>query len=153
MRIDQFLGRYFFLSTSALSSAKFDGDLYPSVAQAFAAAKTLDLDVRARLRGVRDPAKTNKLDRQGAVRPDWDAVKIGIMRQLLRDKFSEPKLAEALLDTGDAELVEGNLWGDAFWGLCQGRGENMLGLLLMQVRSEIRAARAVSKGSGPAPSR
>ena len=141
MRIDQFLGRYFFLSTSALSSAKFDGDLYPSVAQAFAAAKTLDLDVRAKLRGLCNPAWSNKLDRQGAVRPDWDAVKIGIMRQLLRDKFSEPKLAEALLDTGDAELVEGNVWGNNFWGLSEGRGENMLGRLLMQVRGEIRSSR------------
>ena len=141
MRIDQFLGRYFFLSTSALSSAKFDGDLYPSVAQAFAAAKTLDLDVRAKLRGVCDRDKPNKLDRQGVVRPDWDAVKIDIMRQLLREKFSEPKLAEALLDTGDAELVEGNVWGNSFWGLSEGRGENMLGRLLMQVRGEIRSSR------------
>ena len=141
MRIDQFLGRYFFLSTNALSSAKFDGDLYPSVAQAFAAAKTLDLEVRAKLRGLCDPARTNKLDRQGAVRPDWDAVKIGIMRQLLRDKFSDPKLAEALLDTGDAELVEGNLWGNNFWGVSEGRGENMLGRLLMQVRGEILSSR------------
>ena len=59
-------------------------------------------------------------------------------RQLLRSKFSDPELAEALLATGDAELVEGNTWGDPFWGVYKGKGENMLGRLLMEVRGEIR---------------
>lgn len=41
--------------------------------------------------------------------------------------------------TGDAELIEGNNWGDTFWGVCNGRGENMLGKLLMEIRDYLRA--------------
>ena len=151
-RIDQFRGRYFFLSNHSLNSVQFEGDLYPSVEHAFAAAKTLDPELRAKVREAGDPDRTKRLGRKLKLRADWDDVKVDIMRELLRDKFSSPALAEALLDTGDAALVEDNTWGDTFWGMCRGRGENMLGRLLMEVRGEIRAARAVSKGSGPAPS-
>jgi predicted NAD-dependent protein-ADP-ribosyltransferase YbiA (DUF1768 family) len=62
------------------------------------------------------------------------------MRDLLRQKFAHPELRRLLLATGDAELVEGNTWGDRFWGVCAGRGQNHLGRLLMAIRAEIRTA-------------
>lgn len=43
-----------------------------------------------------------------------------------------------LLKTGDEELVEGNTWGDTFWGVCKGKGRNELGKILMKVREEFR---------------
>ena len=48
-------------------------------------------------------------------------------------------LRQQLLDTGDAELVEGNSWNDTFWGVSArtGKGKNWLGRLLMQVRGEM----------------
>ncbi|MCH7737275.1 MAG: NADAR family protein [Chloroflexi bacterium] len=60
------------------------------------------------------------------------------MLELLRDKFRDPVLRQMLLDTGDLELVEGNNWGDRFWGRVSGVGDNHLGRLLMQVRGECR---------------
>jgi predicted NAD-dependent protein-ADP-ribosyltransferase YbiA (DUF1768 family) len=48
-----------------------------------------------------------------------------------------------LLETGDAELIEGNDWGDTFWGVCGGKGNNFLGKLLMEVRKELRSAQPV----------
>lgn len=42
-----------------------------------------------------------------------------------------------LINTGDAELIEGNSWGDTFWGECNGIGENNLGKILMKIRKEI----------------
>ena len=54
----------------------------------------------------------------------------------LRAKFRSPLLRGWLRETGAEELVEGNYWGDTFWGVCRGEGENKLGKLLMQVRSE-----------------
>jgi predicted NAD-dependent protein-ADP-ribosyltransferase YbiA (DUF1768 family) len=73
------------------------------------------------------------------VRPDWDDTKINTMLTLLRQKFAlGSELAKKLLDTGNRDLVEGNTWGDTFWGVCKGQGENMLGKLLMQVRAELR---------------
>lgn len=41
-----------------------------------------------------------------------------------------------LIKTGDAELIEGNWWGDKYWGMCNGEGMNKLGKILMQVRKE-----------------
>ena len=54
--------------------------------------------------------------------------------------WSDPEYRQRLLDTGDRELIEGNTWGDRFWGVCRGEGENKLGRILMRVRDELRAA-------------
>jgi len=50
-------------------------------------------------------------------------------------KFTQHSdLKERLLDTHNLELIEGNNWDDTYWGICNGRGRNMLGMLLMEVR-------------------
>ncbi len=56
-------------------------------------------------------------------------------------KFTQnPDLLSKLLATGDAELIEGNTWGDRVWGvdLYRGAGENHLGKILMRIRDELR---------------
>ena len=60
------------------------------------------------------------------------------MHGLLQQKFSFTVLKRQLLETGAAELIEGNYWGDRYWGVCKGVGDNWLGKLLMTVRKEIR---------------
>lgn len=72
-------------------------------------------------------------------RPDWDAVKVDIMRELLRAKIDQHEyVRRKLLATGDRELVE-NSWRDDFWGWGPNRdGQNMLGKLWMEVRTELR---------------
>lgn len=74
-------------------------------------------------------------------RPDWDAVKVGIMREILRAKTAQHEyVRHKLLATGDRELVE-NSWRDAFWGWGPNRdGQNMLGKLWMEIRTELRSA-------------
>ena len=47
-------------------------------------------------------------------------------------------LALRLVETGTEELVEGNDWGDTYWGVCKGTGKNMLGKILMEVREELK---------------
>lgn len=85
------------------------------------------------------PAISKRLGRKCQKRPDWDEHKNSVMLHLLRLKFDQhPNLTHLLLSTGDAELVEGNTWGDTYWGVCDGVGENWLGKLLMQVRQELR---------------
>jgi N-glycosidase YbiA len=65
------------------------------------------------------------------------------MAALLAKKFKDPVLAAQLLSTGDAQLIEGNTWGDKIWGCVQVNGawvgENGLGKLLMQIRSTMAA--------------
>lgn len=76
----------------------------------------------------------NYLRNRGYIREDWDEIKVEIMIDLLIQKFSQPELQLYLKNTGDAYLVEGNSWGDTFWGECDGRGRNVLGRLLMILR-------------------
>ena len=73
-------------------------------------------------------------------RPDWDLVKVGIMRDILRAKVEQHEyVRRKLLDTGNRELVE-NSWRDDFWGWGPNHdGQNMLGKLWMEIRAELRA--------------
>lgn len=72
-------------------------------------------------------------------RPDWDDIKIGVMKRILTAKAEQHEyVRRKLLETGDRELVE-NSWRDDFWGWGENRdGQNMLGKLWMEVRREIR---------------
>lgn len=85
-------------------------------------------------------AEVKKKSRSVKIRPDWDRIKIRVMFDVLRIKFSIPELREKLLATGDQELIEGNDWNDTFWGVDKntGEGRNFLGRILMHIRQEIR---------------
>ena len=74
-------------------------------------------------------------------RPDWDAVKVDVMHDILRAKVEQHEyVRRKLLESGDRELVE-NSWRDSFWGWGPNRdGQNMLGKLWMQIRAELRKA-------------
>lgn len=57
----------------------------------------------------------------------------------MREKFTQnTELADKLLATGDAYLEEGNTWGDRIWGTVNGSGANRLGVILMQIRAELK---------------
>ena len=73
-------------------------------------------------------------------RPDWDDVKVGIMRNILRAKARQhPYVLRKLMATGNRTLIE-NSWRDDFWGWGPNRdGKNWLGRLWMEVRDELRA--------------
>lgn len=67
--------------------------------------------------------------------PKWDSIKDDCMRAVVFAKFTESDtLRTKLLDTGASLLVEGNEHGDTYWGRCEGRGRNILGSILMEVR-------------------
>jgi len=60
------------------------------------------------------------------------------MASLIKEKFKNESLRKKLLDTGEAFIIEGNWWNDRFWGVCDGVGENHLGIILMNERKRIR---------------
>jgi ribA/ribD-fused uncharacterized protein len=114
----------------------------PTVEHLYQALKTLDLSERITILSVGTPAAAKQLGKKVTLRPDWEERKLEFMETLVREKFLQnPKLAQLLDETGDAELVEGNWWGDRFWGVCRGEGENHLGRILMRVRTELREKR------------
>jgi ribA/ribD-fused uncharacterized protein len=137
-----FLGEYHFLSNFYRVQVEYDGLTYPSSEHAYQAAKTSDPGQRKEIRGLRTAGEAKKYGgRKGPIRlrQGWDGMKIQIMRDVLWAKFTQNNdLAEMLLATGDAELVEGNDWGDKFWGRVNGHGENWLGKILVETRTKLR---------------
>lgn len=137
--IDQFRGAYRWLSNFSPAEVVLDGVTYPTVEHAYQAAKTLDHSIRERIRQADTPGRAKKAGRGlRSCRPDWGQVRLEIMEHLLWQKFTRAPWRAQLLATGKRELVEGNWWGDQFWGVCEGRGENHLGQLLMRIRQELR---------------
>jgi N-glycosidase YbiA len=127
---------YEFLSNFYPATVRLDGVEYPTVEHAYQAAKTLNEAERRHVRSAPTPAEAKARGGQVTIRPDWNEVKVEVMRGLLRQKFSDAALRDRLLRTAPRELVEGNTWGDQFWGVCEGKGENWLGRLLMEIRDE-----------------
>lgn len=83
-----------------------------------------------------------KLGKRVRLRPDWSAIRVTVMRNVVRAKFTQnPELANKLLATGSTYLVEDNEWGDKYWGVYNGQGENMLGKILMETRESLRNVR------------
>ncbi len=133
--ITEFSGRWTRLSNFAPCSIWFEKHIYGSTEHAYQAAKTLNEDERQRIRNLATPNQAKKAGQAVSIRKDWEQVKVGIMEQLLLEKFSQEPDRTILLSTGEAELIEGNWWGDKFWGQSPlGNGKNLLGKLLMKTR-------------------
>ena len=139
MAISEFRGEFRFLSNFWPSVVVLDGIEFANVEAAYQAAKSLDIEFRLKVKAAKTPGDAKRLGKSLVLRPDWNDVKLSIMEQLLRQKFQDEILAKQLLATGNEELVEGNTWGDVFWGVCRGVGENNLGKLLMRIRDELQS--------------
>jgi ribA/ribD-fused uncharacterized protein len=139
-RIIAFQGAYRFLSNFWPCRVKWGTEYYRSVEHAYQAAKTSSPLEQVKVRDCVTAGDAKRMGRKVTVRDDWDLDKLAVMLDLVRQKFQDPMLQRQLLSTGDTELIEGNYWHDTFWGVCNGRGENHLGKILMKVRSEIRGA-------------
>lgn len=135
--ITSFSGPYSWLSNFWMEPIVYEGNAYASVEHAFQAAKTLDPREQDYVAAAPTPGIAKRRGRTVHLRPDWEQVKEKVMLDLLRIKFRHIGLRAALQGTQLRELVEGNHWGDTYWGVDHRLGgQNRLGMLLMQVRSE-----------------
>ena len=135
--ITSFSGKYEFLSNFYPSEVEYKGIKFPTVEHAFQAAKCKTKEEMQKFTEYETPGKAKRAGRKVDIRDDWEIVKLFIMEELLRQKFSNPAMVRKLLDTGRCILIEGNHWNDTFWGICDGKGENHLGVLLMKIRDEL----------------
>ena len=137
--IATFNGEFRWLSNFwPVSITHADGITYPSSEHAYMASKTLDMSIRREVATLKTAGDAKRFGRKIKLRADWEEVKRNEMLSVLRLKFQDPLLRIKLINTGDARLIEGNTWGDTYWGVCNGQGQNVLGQLLMLVRDEIR---------------
>lgn len=137
--IDSFFGKYRFLSNFEPCTVVYDGLTYTCSEAAYQAAKTKTNDVSLHIAfTTMNGSQAKYAGQKLTLRPDWNEVKVDVMYAIVKDKFTRnPELREKLLNTGNLELIEGNYWGDTFWGVCNGKGENHLGKILMRVRKEL----------------
>jgi len=137
--IDSFRGEHKFLSNFYPAKVVYEGIEYPSSEHAFQAAKTSDPQWKVAIRDASTPSKAKRLGRNVPLRPDWEDIKLRVMKDIIRAKFTQNADLRIMLVLGtrNTELIEGNTWGDKFWGVCDGEGENHHGRILMEIRKEL----------------
>lgn len=155
--IQKFEGRWSFLSNFYPCEIEHQGIKYPSVEHYYVALKVNDQqlingkyytpgDFREMISKIEHPGVVKKIGSKIKLRSNWDDKKFTTMEWGVREKFKNPKLAGMLVDTGDVQIIEGNLWHDNFYGQClcdkcKGSGKNKLGKLLMQIRDELKGVK------------
>ena len=132
--IATFTGKNEFLSNFWPCKVQYQGIVYPSVEHGFQACKSLSRRDRIRISKLKTATAAKRAGRRLKLRSDWERVKKVIMYNFLRQKFKDPELRDKLIATRDAKLIEGNWWGDSYWGVYGGKGKNKLGKLLMKIR-------------------
>jgi len=135
--IDRFDKDYKFLSNFWPCRIIWDSLEFPSVENAYQARKTDDPNIRWRFTQF-SPGAAKRRASELILPANWAEIKYLHMLALVQQKFQHPGMMRLLLGTGQAMLVEGNQWGDTYWGVCNGQGENKLGKILMQVRDGLR---------------
>lgn len=142
MSIEEFRGEHAYLSNFYVHPLRVGKIRYHSVEQYFQSRKCARQDDWEAVMATSFPAQAKRVGRHVDLREDWEEVKLYVMRKALTCKFREDNpLGSRLIDTGHHVLVEGNTWGDEYWGVSDGVGKNWLGFLLMARRAEIRGER------------
>lgn len=138
MKIDSFRGKHYFLSNFYENPVEYDGFTFKNNEAAFQAMKVLDRGKRAEFASC-DASEAKRKGRRVKLRKDWEEIKDQLMYEICLSKFNQNEdLRRKLLETGSAILIEGNTWGDIYWGVSGGRGQNKLGKILMRIREEIK---------------
>lgn len=135
---------------------------WPTVEHFFQACKSSNVAGAERVLNAGTPGQAKRFGRTLDLRQDWEEIKDKVMEEGVWRKFhSHPRLAELLASTDDSVLVEGNRWGDKYWGACfefdsgqeswssDGRlalvGKNRLGEILMSLRTRLQDGRRTSE--------
>lgn len=135
MKIDSFKGEYSFLSNFAPVEIEYECQKFSSVEHAYIYAKTDNIALKMLCLNPNIRAGELKVKaKQYSVKPNWDEIKKDVMIELCASKFHKGYYKDKLLETKDSILIEGNKHRDFYWGVCDYRGENILGKILMKIR-------------------
>jgi hypothetical protein len=135
-----FDGDHRYLSNFYFAEFVWDCIIWPTSEHAFQAAKVINREERIALSRIQKPGSVKAAGKLVPLREDWQEVKIQTMHDVVYEKFKQNShIQKLLLNTGNSYLEEGNTWNDTVWGVCNGVGSNNLGIILMQVRDELRS--------------
>lgn len=143
MEIKGFKDEFHFLSNFHYAAFAWKGKLWKTSEHAYQAAKTLIPVEQEHIARLNKPGEAKRAGKTVTMRPDWNEVKISIMKEIVRAKFKQNQiLLEKLLATDGCYLEETNYHKDTFWGVCDNVGKNHLGKILMELREEFKASLA-----------
>ena len=137
--IREFSCKYGFLSNFYPVKILYNGLEYQNAEAAFQGQKPFNKTDRKNFCTM-GASQAKAAGRQCYLRKDWEEVKDQIMYEVVMAKFTQNIfLKNSLLETGNAELIEGTSWNDLYWGidLYSGNGLNHLGQILEKVREEL----------------
>lgn len=138
-RILGLFGKYRPLSNFHAQTVEVDTFTYKCSEAAYMAEKTPHDSQKEALQYM-SGLEAKRYGQTVTLRSDWEEVKFGAMLKVLRAKFTQcDYLKELLLSTGDKYIEETNWWKDTYWGVCDRHGQNSLGKILMQIRTELRS--------------
>jgi len=118
---------------------EIDGEKYKSTENYYQSQKMMREEDRLYIMSL-DPHNSKRKANILLMREDWYKHKFVAMRKALEAKFNLTEWKAKLLATGHDQIIEWNNWGDKFWGVSinDNLGQNHLGLMLMEIRSELR---------------
>lgn len=150
-RIVGFKGYFDFMNLEYQCPVYFEGDLYPSAAHAYHAAKSNDEKVRKRFQKMPMIKEMRMLAETLPEPEDWKLKRLGVMEIVNRDKFRRNKeLREKLSTTLERELIneinnENDREDSLFWGVIGDQGQNQLGRVLEKIRHDMRENKELEK--------
>lgn len=140
--ITSFRGEYDWLSNFFDVAVRLENKWYNTIENAYQAGKTWKTEIREQIAEM-TPGQAKRFGKTIALRDGWEQIKLPLMSTLVRQKFEISDWRVLLIDTKDAHIIEGNTWGDKFWGAVwdsekeQWDGSNHLGNLIMNIRARI----------------
>lgn len=138
MTISSFSGEYRWLSNFWAASVSLEGLKYPTAEHAYQAFKSVHDYDRQTILMCKTPAMAKSMGRTLLIRNNWEGMKYSVMERVIAAKFNQNDyLRRLLIGTGSEELIEGNHWNDTFWGVCNGKGHNHLGKIIMAYRDRL----------------
>jgi ribA/ribD-fused uncharacterized protein len=141
--INKLQGNY--LSNFWECKVEYAGIVFRNAESAFQAQKCADGFMQTAFINL-SGAQAKALGKKVKIIPELNEDRLYYMTEVLEKKFEQnPELAKQLVATGDEEIVEGNWWGDTYWGVCNGIGENHLGKILMWIREKEKTIERVNR--------
>ncbi len=126
---------------------ELDGKMWMTSEHYFQAQKFQGTQYEEQIRLLDNPMRAAEMgrDRRLPLRKDWEAIKDDIMRKAVLAKFTQnDDIGKILVESFPNTIIE-KTSNDYYWGCGKdGSGKNMLGKILMEVRSTLIAEQTSS---------
>jgi ribA/ribD-fused uncharacterized protein len=140
----QFRKQYDYLGNMYIIPVCYRGIQFEASEIAYVYSKCANKEQAHQIAILGDPYEAKKLGKSVQLIENWNKRKVKIMHEIVYAKFSQNPMIASKLAALEGDIVEENTWGDTFWGVCNGTGDNYLGQILMQVRKTLKTENQVT---------